>query len=148
MIDFITGDIFDQEVEGMGHGVNCKGVMGAGIAPLFAKRFPNMEREYIDICKRGTLQPGLVHIYLEDGKFIYNIASQNFPGSDARYPWLFLGLQAVRLHAEVNDVQGVALPRIGCGIGGLEWDRVSDYMNIVFAPSPVQFFGVTHPKDV
>lgn len=35
----ITGDLFEQtHLDAIGHGVNCKGVMGAGIAAQFKKR--------------------------------------------------------------------------------------------------------------
>lgn len=148
MIEFVTGDLFEQDVDGLGHGVNCKGVMGSGIAPLFKRRCPGMFAEYKVLCDDGTLAPGLVHTFVdaENDQWIYNIASQDSPGANAKYEWLCYGLRGVRLHAETHEVASVGLPRIGAGIGGLEWDEVKRYMIHILTPSPVKFVIVSLPE--
>lgn len=149
MIEFVEGDLFRQgDVQALGHGVNCKGVMGAGIAPLFKKRFPAMYIQYRDLCDRGTLTPGLVFPYMTNvytRRWVYNMATQDSPGADATYAWLDSTLRAVRLHAEVNNVPSVALPRIGAGIGGLDWLDVKATMSKVFKDSPVMLRVVSLP---
>lgn len=37
-----------------------------------------------------------------------------------------------------NDVTKVALPRIGCGLDGLEWDKVKDILHEVFGNESVE----------
>lgn len=120
----IEGDLFDQKVQALAHGVNCKGLMGAGIAKPFRDKFPLMYEEYVLMCKAGQLRPGSVFAhYAGGGRWVYNIASQNSPGPDARKEWLSAGLYSALIHARVYGVKEIAAPQIGCGIGGLDYRK-------------------------
>lgn len=37
-----------------------------------------------------------------------------------------------------NGVHKLAIPRIGCGLDGLEWDKVKDQLNEVFAGESIE----------
>lgn len=37
-----------------------------------------------------------------------------------------------------NDVKKLAVPRIGCGLDGLQWDKVKDQLNEVFNGEPIE----------
>lgn len=118
------GDIFTSTAPAIGHGVNVCGVMGAGIAVEFRRRWPDMYGRYRDACRTGRLEPGGLFPYqcgTHDSPFqwVYNIASQDRPGPHARLGWLRAGMQAMVHHARSAGIDLVALPRIGCGIGGL-----------------------------
>lgn len=133
-----NGDIFTTDAKYIAHGVNCKGLMGAGIAKEFKQRFPEMHAGYVSRCADGRLTPGgfWVGTGMLDGRTVLpvNLASQDEPGANARYNYLFSAVQTfaheashpARLHMYGGIV---AIPEIGCGIGGLEWDRVK-YMLI------------------
>lgn len=72
------GDIFTSTAQALGHGVNVCGLMGAGIALQFRKRFPDMYLEYQKHCLSGALNPGDYFVWtLPDGRQIYNLASQD-----------------------------------------------------------------------
>ncbi|WAC50452.1 macro domain-containing protein [Frigoribacterium sp. SL97] len=118
-----TGDLFSSTAAGIGHGVNTTGVMGAGIAPLFKARHPEMYREYRIACQTGGLVAGETMIWAAPtpGPVIYNIASQDRPGAHARLEWLESGVRGALRDADMRGVEVIALPRIGCGIGGLDW---------------------------
>lgn len=121
----VTGDLFEYDGVAIGHGVNCKGAMGAGIATQFRKRYPAMYDSYRVHCENGTLQPGRAFVYRSsDGRLICNIASQDFPGADARYDWLVAGISLAVADLIDAGVRELALPQIGCGIGGLDWEAV------------------------
>lgn len=126
MINVVKGDLFKSGAPAIGHGVNCKGVMGSGIATVFKINYPDMYEEYKGACRRGDLRPGMVFPWKdeESGVWIYNIASQDNPGADARLDWLATGVAKALDHAFKNDVYKIALPKIGCGIGGLDWEDV------------------------
>jgi O-acetyl-ADP-ribose deacetylase (regulator of RNase III) len=53
MIVYKTGDIFTSNAEILVNPVNCKGVMGAGLAKQFRERFPENYLEYKNYCKNG-----------------------------------------------------------------------------------------------
>ncbi len=55
-IEYIeNGDIFNSNADVLVNSVNIKGVMGAGIAREFKKRFPEMYKDYIKACRRGEI---------------------------------------------------------------------------------------------
>lgn len=130
----LTGDLFSTPLRIIAHGVNTRGVMGAGIAAAFRGRWPQMYRDYRDVCQSGELVPGDVFFWTApDGLVIANMATQDDPGPNARLEWVeSAALRVASYTSRLGDVR-VALPRIGCGIGGLEWkdvtwtlDRVED----------------------
>lgn len=119
------GSLFDSGEPAIGHGVNVYGVMGAGIAVGFRNIYPEMFEYYAAACREKTLQPGGVLYWNEKDKAsVYNIASQDAPGSNASYEWLEGGLNRALAHAKRQGYTSIGLARIGCGIGGLTWDEV------------------------
>lgn len=120
-----TGDLFSTQARALGHGVNVDGMMGAGIAVAFRKRFPDMYGAYAARCMQNLLAPGQTMEWEVPGiGFVYNIASQDRPGANASLEWLDSGIREALAHADENNIKTIALPRIGCGIGGLDWDDV------------------------
>ena len=59
-------------------------------------------------------------------RFLANIASQDKPGPSAKLQWLFFGVAQTMRHMRNGELKTLALPRIGCGIGGLKWDEVEE----------------------
>lgn len=131
MIIYKTGNVFTTDMPLIGHGVNCKGVMGSGIAVTVRKDFPENYKSYRDFCQRGILKPGMVLPFTENGKTIMNMASQNDTGADAKMDWLEESLIKSLLYGINNKVEGMAIPRIGAGIGGLVWEEVDEMINRV-----------------
>jgi O-acetyl-ADP-ribose deacetylase (regulator of RNase III) len=119
-----TGDMFTSDAPALAHGVNIAGVMGAGVAKFVKQKFPDAFLEYRTACWTGQLRPGGVHIFDEGFPVIYNVASQDLPGPHAKLTWLDTGIRAALTHADLNELSVIALPRIGCGIGGLDWADV------------------------
>ncbi|WP_159602628.1 macro domain-containing protein [Agromyces humi] len=122
-----TGDLFTSDAPAIGHGVNVDpGVMGSGIAVLFRDRFPGMHAAYKVLCGRKVFPVGTTMIWDGEpaGPIIYNIASQDKPGRNARIDWLESAVKAALIDADQRGLDRIALPRIGCGIGGLDWADV------------------------
>ena len=129
------GNLFTSSQMALGHGVNCKGLMGAGIAKMFKENYPLNYREYQAACGVGDprlgptmLLPGRSLITMEDNRRIVNMATQYHPGRDARYTWLHLAARDAMLGLERLGIRSMAIPEIGCGIGGLRWDLVESIL--------------------
>jgi O-acetyl-ADP-ribose deacetylase (regulator of RNase III) len=145
-ISFAEGDLLESiqlyHLDAIGHGVNCVGAMGAGIAAQIARKWPAMEKSYRELCNgdHNPLLPGQIQAWIEpDSQLcIYNVASQFRPGKDARYQWLASGISNMLYHAEVNDIERVGLPRIGSGIGGLNQQVVENIIRVLAVASPVE----------
>lgn len=127
MITYRKDSIFDSGADAIVNAVNCVGVMGAGLAKAFAVRFPLMEKDYKVYCKEKLLVPGSLHTYYSNIGLDPMII--NFPTKDDwRNPsdLLFIdgGMAAlVQLVAKFN-LRKIAIPALGCGLGGLEWNDV------------------------
>lgn len=130
------GDVFTTDAIYIGHGVNCYGVMGAGIAKTVRDKFPKVYEEYAEVCRNDKLKPGSFFPYPQHGKMIVNLATQNKPGPDATYENVFNALAGfsrqasttIRLEAFGNVI---AIPQIGAGIGGLKWPVVEMIVELV-----------------
>lgn len=130
------GDVFTTEAYYIGHGVNVDGVMGAGVAATVRDLFPATYDAYRRRCREG-LKPGSIHAYRENDKMILNLATQDRPGPNAQYYWVFeallraaKGISTLPAKYGVHD-KIIAIPQIGCGIGGLEWAGVEAIINAV-----------------
>lgn len=122
------GDLFNSDAKMIGHGINCKGAMRAGIATQFSTRFPDMYEEYKKLCRQQAIKPGDVFYYFDEAenRHIANIASQYRPGPDARYSWTLKGIRSALDIAQWHGYRSLALPRIACGIGGLDWNTLRE----------------------
>lgn len=119
-----VGDIFSTTMFAIGHGVNTYGMMGGGIAAIIAKKFPAVLEPYMEACKTKELVPGgfqAVKVATDPDFYIFNIASQRKPGHDASLEWLEASMEEAVIYAKENGFEGFAVPRIGSGIGGLDW---------------------------
>lgn len=145
MITYIEkGDIFGiSGVTNYAHGCNCAGAMGKGIALQFRNKFPKMYLEYKAMCKAGNFNPGDVFAYNYGEGHIYNLGTQETWRTKARLEYIERSVKAMLELATKNNVAKIALPAIGAGLGGLEWDKVKEVLNKLSANYPnIELFVV------
>lgn len=143
----VTGDLFEGGYAAIGHGVNCQGEMDAGIAKPFRERNPKMYDIYKALCDGGWMQPEKVFPYYTGDQWIMNIASQDMPGAKAWYLWADNGVHEALRICKLYGVPELAIPRIGCGIGGLDYKRMRPWwMNSAEMVPEVNLIVVT-PGD-
>ena len=138
-----TGDLFAHPAQALAHGVNCKGVAGAGVAGIMARKYPDAIQQYKEAVRRGDLWPGEALITPDGDKVIIHCASQNSPGADATLHWLSSSLAAGLSLAAERGITSVALPLIGGGIGGLDPVVAKRIIREVAEASPVAVTLVT-----
>lgn len=134
----VQGDILQDRAHVLVCPVNCvPGVMGAGLALQFQRRFPGLKKEQDAACRQGRLKIGVPCVH-ENYARPHLIGMPEcdiilFPSKDrwenkSRYSWIFMGL--ARLYPALASMQDgrdevqLAMPALGCGLGGLEWDVV------------------------
>lgn len=123
MISYHQGDLFQSGVGALAHGCNCMGFMGAGIAAQFRSRWPAMYRAYQARCHANDFLPGDVMTWepsLKGEPYVFNLATQMRTGPEAR-TWMITAAVGAMIHTAIYDygIHDIALPWIGCGIGGL-----------------------------
>lgn len=123
-VEYRTGDLFSSDTDALAHGCNCQGVMGAGIAVQFRKRYPEMFKEYQNRCRTYQFYLHSVYPYeAPDGRVIYNLGTQVYPGPHADLFAIKCCMEIMVTYPTKKDqvIRSIALPRIGCGLGGLNW---------------------------
>jgi len=125
MITYIQGDIFKQDVKAIVNAVNCVGIMGKGIALQFKNKFPNNFQLYENACKQNKVIPGKMFICEEsNSQYIINFPTKRHWRDSSRLEDIILGLEDLAKTIKELKIQSIAIPPIGCGLGGLEWSTV------------------------
>jgi len=137
MIEYIDGDILKSNCNIVCQQVNCRGVMGAGLAKQIREKYPNVFKEYKDMCAQHREQLlGLVQcVEVEQGKTICNLFGQNGYGRDRQYTEYekLEGCFKYIAYRAYWSKETVAIPYgIGCGLAGGNWDIVVDMINKYF----------------
>ena len=138
MLQFIEkGDIFNiAGVNNYAHGCNCAGAMGKGIALQFKNKYPKMYSEYRVMCKDGLFNPGDVFDYNYGNGHIYNLGTQVSWKTKARLEYVENSVGRMLELASSDNVTKIALPAIGAGFGGLNWNDVKEILIMVSVNYP------------
>lgn len=136
MISYKTGDLFQDNAEALVNTVNCVGVMGRGIALQFKKRYPENFKEYEAKCKLGEIMPGRVAVF-ETNRFIHPKYIINFPTKRhwrgaSRIEDIESGLVDLYKVIKTYNIKSIAIPPLGCGLGGLDWPLVKSKIEAAF----------------
>ncbi|WP_186151646.1 macro domain-containing protein [Burkholderia gladioli] len=151
MIEFVSGDFFEFDADIMINTVNCVGVMGAGVALAFKKRFPEMFGDYVEKCRSGDIRPGSPSVWIQRDMISKEIEIINFPTKDhwknpSEYHYIDDGLKWLSTYLENKSGKIVTLPALGCGHGGLDWGRVRPMISDRLKNSPAHIY-VFEPDD-
>jgi len=134
----VTGDLFRLGLPAIGHGCNCEGRMGAGIATTFRHRWPAMYSEYRRRCLSGQFRLGDVFVWEADGVVIYNLATQPLPGPTASLDAIRAAVMAALADAAERGLPRLGVPRLGAGVAGLRSPEVEAVQREVAEESAVQ----------
>jgi O-acetyl-ADP-ribose deacetylase (regulator of RNase III) len=140
MIEITRGDILKADAEALVNTVNCVGVMGRGIAAQFKKRFESNFALYKKACDTGSLRPGMMLVY-DSGKFLNPRYVINFPTKDhwranSKIEDIQSGLAALAKEVRDRNIKSIAVPPLGCGLGGLDWAIVRPMIVEAFSELP------------
>jgi O-acetyl-ADP-ribose deacetylase (regulator of RNase III) len=139
-IDRIQGDILRADVEALVNTVNCVGYMGRGIAAQFKRSFPANFAEYERACKREILKPGMMLVHetgtLTNPRFVINFPTKRHWRGKSRMEDIDSGLVALVREVRERRIQSIAVPPLGCGLGGLQWSEVRPRIEAAFANVP------------
>ena len=146
MIEDVTGNLLEAEAEALVNTVNCVGAMGKGIALQFKQAYPEMAREYERACQRGEIQPGRVQVWgtgaFHGPKYIINVPTKREWFRRSSYKDIESGLAALVEAIRARGITSVAVPPLGCGLGGLQWSKVRPMIVSSFSKSGTLFFCI------
>lgn len=157
-----TGNLLLADAEALVNTVNTVGVMGKGIALQFKKAYPANFKAYESAVRQGELQLGRVFVYRtgkleENPKYIINFPTKKHWRSKSKLSDIAEGLKDLVREVEQLSIKSIAVPPLGCGLGGLNWKDVrplivdafsglNDVMTIVYPPAGTPF-AAEMPSD-
>lgn len=105
--------------------VNTVGVMGAGLAKAFSIKFPGLLSDYRRACKLKLLtveKPWVFHANKD--RAVLCFATKKHWKDDSDIEWIRSGLHYLSEHYQELGIKSLAMPMVGCGLGGLKWQDV------------------------
>ena len=146
-ISVINGDMFFSTLQTLTISVNLQGVMGKGLASRAKYQFPDVYVAYQDACRSRRITEIKPYLYKREGSLDEELADF---GADLTTPnavkWFLLfatkrkwrensrlddiegGLDWVQRNFKKQGIQSLAMPALGCGLGGLDWKDVGPLM--------------------
>ncbi|WP_144483217.1 macro domain-containing protein [Bacillus pumilus] len=150
MIKTVDGNILEASEDIICHQVNCKGVMGAGLAKQIKSKYPNVYKEYKQLCTEqgDDLLSSVQLISTNDGKTIANLFAQVGYGRkriQTDYDALrscFQQLKDTVTQSPGEKTQtSIAIPYgIGCGLAGGDWTIVEGMIEEVLGGCEVTVY--------
>lgn len=145
-LSLVKGDMFFSRMQTLTISVNCVGVMGKGLASTAKYRFPDVYVRYEDRCKKKRLKMGRPYIHRRETSVFYDLSENTSGVGNDEQTWFLVfptkghwreksdfagiekGMQWLLAHYEEEGVESLALPALGCGLGGLSWGKIGPMM--------------------
>lgn len=141
MIKPATGNLLEAPAEALVNTVNTVGIMGKGIALQFKQAFPEMFRDYERACQNDAVKLGKMDVHDLGGlvggpRWIINFPTKGHWRSKSKLADVKSGLSDLVNVIETLGIRSIAVPPLGCGHGGLEWEDVRPLIASAFAELP------------
>lgn len=127
MIELTRGDLLRSDAEAWVNTVNTKGVAGKGLALQFRREVPENYVAYAAAARRGEVVPGRMFVFDTGrdgpGRWVVNFPTKRHWKERTRLGDVREGLDdLVRVIRELG-IRSIAVPPLGCGLGGRDWVR-------------------------
>jgi O-acetyl-ADP-ribose deacetylase (regulator of RNase III) len=150
------GDLLTSKMQTLVNTVNCVGVMGKGIALAFRNTFPAMFNEYRSRCTNKQVKLGEPYCYkVSPFRLIVNFPTKGHWKENSKIGEVEKGLKVLVSKYKEWGIQSMAIPPLGCGNGGLDWNDVLPLMQSylsqmdipieIYAPHEANAFGQAIP---
>lgn len=139
MIEICQGNILEAQIEALVNPVNCVGVMGKGLALAVKQAYPENFLLYEAACKAGKVRPGAMFITttgLINPHYIVNFPTKRHWKEKSYLEDIQNGLFALVVEVKKLQISSIAIPALGCGLGGLNWKDVEPLIISAFEPLP------------
>ncbi|MFA1820075.1 macro domain-containing protein [Virgibacillus oceani] len=142
MVHYKKGNLLDDQAEALVNTVNCVGVMGKGIALQFKQAYPTVFKAYAKEAKKGNIRIGKMHVVptdlLSGTKYVINFPTKDHWKEKSKMYYIEEGLKDLVKTIHELDIRSIAIPPLGCGNGGLEWEVVRSKIEAAFEGPSVE----------
>ncbi len=132
-------DILCSNAEALVNPVNCVGTMGKGLALQFKTAYPKNFYAYVKLCRTGRVRIGEVFIFALDDedqppRYIINFPTKRDWRDASKLQDIQAGLEDLVRKVVDFKIGSIAVPALGCGLGGLDWQDVKPLIVQAFEP--------------
>jgi O-acetyl-ADP-ribose deacetylase (regulator of RNase III) len=124
MLTYLYTSLFDSPAQALVNTVNTEGVMGKGIAKVFREKFPQMYVEYRELCERGELDIGKIHLWKSASRWVLNFPTKTTWRKPSKLEYIEAGLITFVNNYKKMGIVSASFPPLGCGNGNLDWREV------------------------
>ena len=138
------GSVLDATEGIICHQVNCKGVMGAGLALAIRERWPQVYLDYLNAYQAGILTLGVViWTQVTINLYVASLCGQDGYGRKKDIVYTnYDALRACLLVVASADVKPVAIPKgMGCTLANGDWDVVSQIITETIPDAVIVEYG-------
>src|SRR4051794_530582 len=127
-LELRRGNLLKADAEALVNTVNTVGVMGKGVALQFKKAYPGVYDAYRRACAAGAVEPGKMHVvqtgHVSGPRLIINFPTKRHWRGKSKLTDIDSGLEDLVRVLREWEIKSVAVPPLGCGNGGLDWNVV------------------------
>lgn len=126
------GNIFASQCEAICIPVNCKGVMGAGLAKKAHVQWPDRCASYFEKCRMNAMRPGSILVDEVKGarpRLLLFVSTKDHWNDASQLAWIEIAAARLVKTIELCKVKSLAIPALGAGLGGLGWPEVLDILH-------------------
>jgi len=134
MVTYLSEDIFKSSAQVITNPINCVGAMGKGLALAYKKKYPKMYEDYKAKCQRGEVEITKPYLWENCETQILNFPTKRHWRQDSRLSDIEAGLEYLAKNYAQLGISSLALPPLGCGLGGLDWIEVKNLINKYLEP--------------
>jgi O-acetyl-ADP-ribose deacetylase (regulator of RNase III) len=132
MMRFVQGNLLEAPAEALVNTVNTVGVVGKGIVLMFKEAFPANFRAYEDACKCKEVVIGRMFVTgnpaFSGPRWIINFPTKKHWRQPSKLDWIKEGLVNLCGVIQEKGIRSIAIPPLGAGNGGLDWNEVRPLM--------------------
>ena len=130
--------IFDTDADALCNPVNLMGVMGAGLAKKFQQRYPKSFTSYSFALKCRFLHQDSIWPYQDEKskKIILHCPTKQRWNEKSDFDMVANTILNIQTICLLMKIPSVAVPKLGCGLGGLHWKVVREEMLFIARTNP------------
>lgn len=120
------------------HCISLDCAMGAGIALTFRETFPRMKNILLHTVAENNIQYPFTILYEGGSNKIFNLITKEKYWYKPTYYTISSCIKQLRDMCSKHNIKYLAMPKIGCGLDKLQWNKVRKILEDTFKDTDIE----------